>query len=102
MLMLKAILYTMEEKMQYFLSTKAIAVEYSPEDFNLNVKTKNSDIIWSWASTGKLRLSDGTELDMADASCESFAYKNGTLDGVRAHYCGFCGADGIRRSFSVA
>ena len=87
--------------MQYLLQNKIIKVEYDPEAITLSVATEGSDTIWSWASTGSVRLGNGTELDLVDAKCESFAYKNGTVDGVRASYSGFCGSDGQKRAFTV-
>ncbi|MBE7080823.1 MAG: hypothetical protein E7371_06265, partial [Clostridiales bacterium] len=75
--------------MKYAFQNKTIKVQYDPEAITLNVSTEDSNIVWSWASTGKVRLANGAELDFADVDCESAAYTNGTMEGVRASYRGF-------------
>ena len=87
--------------MKYAFQNKTIKVQYDPEAITLNVSTEDSNIVWSWASTGKVRLANGAELDFADVACESAAYTNGTMEGVRASYRGFCDADGNKREFTV-
>ena len=87
--------------MQYVLSTKTLGVEYTPENFSLKVKTQGSDIVWSWATSGKIRLEGGEELDLMNAACESYAYTNGTMDGVRAIYSGLVDAAGQKKNFTV-
>ena len=87
--------------MKHLLKNKIIKVEYDPEVIALNVEVEGSDIAWSWVGTPSVRLSDGAELDFASAKCESYAYNNGTMRGVRAIYSEFCNSDGEKAGFSV-
>lgn len=87
--------------MKYLLQNKIIKAQYDPEEITLSVEVEGSDVVWSWASTGKLRLSDGAELDLANAVCKSFAYSSGTMDGVRARYSGLCSPNGQQMAFTV-
>ena len=87
--------------MQYIFNNQTIKVEYDPETMSLNVSTAGSDVVWSWADAGKVRLGGGGEISLADAECQSYAYQNGTLNGVRASYRGFFDANGQKRTFVV-
>lgn len=87
--------------MEYILTTPSLSVKYTPEEFRLYVRSSNSDIIWSWATSGKLRLGNGDEIDLSDADCTSSAYKNGTVDGVRAIYENVTDKSGQKRNFTV-
>ena len=87
--------------MQYIFNNQTIKVEYDPEVMSLSVLTAGSDIVWSWADSGKVRLGGGGEISLTDAECQSSVYQNGTLNGVRATYSGFCDAKGQKRAFVV-
>jgi hypothetical protein len=87
--------------MQYFIQNDRIGVEYHPEKLSLRVSVAGSDISWSWAQAGSVRLGNGIELSLADAKCKSEAYSNGIEQGVRAEYTGLCDAQGKEYLFSV-
>ncbi|MBQ7378705.1 MAG: hypothetical protein IJW70_03380 [Clostridia bacterium] len=87
--------------MQYLIQNNKLRLEYDPEELSLCVHVEGSDIMWSWADAGKIRLGDGTELLLKKAKCQSCAYQNGVMDGVRATYTGLCDAAGREYAFSV-
>ncbi|MBQ8409012.1 MAG: hypothetical protein IJY39_09130 [Clostridia bacterium] len=87
--------------MQYLFQTKNISVEYDPEAISLKVSVAGGKTDWSWASTGSIRLGNGTELNLAGAKCQSYAYNNGTMNGARALYSDFIDANGQKLSFTV-
>lgn len=87
--------------MCYVIENKGIRLEYCPEDVALTVTVKGSEIAWSWADAGKVRLGDGRELLLSGAKCESRAYQNGIMDGVRATYTGLCDAQGREAAFAI-
>ena len=87
--------------MNYTFENRIIKVEYDPAALSLRVAITGSDVVWSWASGGSVRLGAGAELALKDAKCESYAYENGTMKGVCAKYSDFCLADGSKVPFKV-
>ncbi len=87
--------------MQYLIQNDKLCVTYDPEALTLCVSVPGSDIVWSWGSTGYVRLGGGRVLDFASAECQSREWNMGVMQGVRARYSGFCDVDGPGTSFSV-
>ena len=87
--------------MQYLLNTSGLKITYDPEAITLQVSTKGGKTAWTWGKGAVVRLGDGTEVSLSNAKCNSFAYKNGTMDGVRATYGDFVGANGQKLGFTV-
>ncbi len=87
--------------MQYLIETKHIKLVYDPEAISLTVHVAGSDIAWSWADGGKLRLGNGTELLLCAGTCKSRACKRGRIDGVQATYTDLRDAQGNAYPFAV-
>lgn len=87
--------------MQYLIQNDQIRIEYDPCVLSLTVKVAGSDISWSWAQAGSVRLGNGIEVSLAAATCKSEAYTNGIEQGVRAEYTGICDPQGREYAFSV-
>lgn len=87
--------------MQFLIQNEKISLKYNPEEVSLQVSVAGSDVIWSWAEAGCVRLGNGLELPLVGAVCQSHAYKNGCMEGVRASYTGLCDAQGRKYGFAV-
>ena len=88
--------------MQYYFQTSGIKVQYDPEAVSLCVSIEGSDTQWAWAdNSGGIRLCSGEGFSLSNASCKSYAYKNGTMDGVRATYSDFSNGNGNKKGFTL-
>ena len=87
--------------MQYIIQNDKLRIEYQPESLALCAHVAGSDVTWSWADAGKIRMGDGAEIALGNAKCESRAYQNGIMDGVRATYTGLCDQKGREYPFTL-
>ncbi|MBO7295632.1 MAG: hypothetical protein J6V39_00085, partial [Clostridia bacterium] len=87
--------------MQYPVESKNIKLVYDPQAIALEVHVEGSDVVWSWAEGGKLRLGDGTVLPFFAGECQSRACKRGRIEGVQATYTSLRDEKGNAYPFTV-
>jgi len=87
--------------MQYSLNTDILRIEYDPESISLTVSVEGGKAAWSWGKGAIVRLGNGTTASLSEAKCDSFFYKSGTMDGVRATYSDLVNSNGQKLGFTV-
>lgn len=87
--------------MSFQLQTSALSITYEPASLSLTASVTGSDVSWSWAEGGLVRLANGNVLHLSNADCQSTPYHQGAVSGIRTVYRGLGQKEGAPVSFTV-